>query len=320
MKRKKVKHKLGRVLWAVDPFEADDETRLPLSPMIHRLLESGLRVEPVYVMSPDQFEMHTPLSEPWSRKLKPKASVVLENAMKRTLSGYKGLKMDKPMLLIEKQPSLSRSVKALSTYAKKSGAEFIVLGTHSKSGLSRVMMGSFAEELLLYSRTPVLLVPSQSIPNEKPEFKNVLVPTELGLDSESFLKQVFKFAKKNDSVVTLFHRTPHQIEPFLKLGVYLIGGGSLSFPEFMSNEEQKKRQYADRLVQMGIKMGVEVKVEFAGGEGETSQAILQRASHNRSDLIIMATQKGVVATTVLGSVTRQVVRAAPCPIWIMHGA
>jgi nucleotide-binding universal stress UspA family protein len=39
------------------------------------------------------------------------------------------------------------------------GADLIVLGTHSRSGLDRLLMGSVAEDVVRHSEVPVLVVP-----------------------------------------------------------------------------------------------------------------------------------------------------------------
>jgi nucleotide-binding universal stress UspA family protein len=43
--------------------------------------------------------------------------------------------------------------------AKQYGANLIVLGTHNRSGLDRLLMGSVAEDVLRHSPIPVLIVP-----------------------------------------------------------------------------------------------------------------------------------------------------------------
>lgn len=39
------------------------------------------------------------------------------------------------------------------------GADLIVIGTHSRSGIDRLLMGSVAEHVVRHSRVPVLVVP-----------------------------------------------------------------------------------------------------------------------------------------------------------------
>lgn len=45
--------------------------------------------------------------------------------------------------------------------SKDFGANLIVLGTHSRSGLDRLLMGSVAEHVVRYSEIPVLVVPTK---------------------------------------------------------------------------------------------------------------------------------------------------------------
>lgn len=45
---------------------------------------------------------------------------------------------------------------------KEFGADLIVIGTHSRSGLDRLLMGSVAEHVVRHSEVPVLVVPFSS--------------------------------------------------------------------------------------------------------------------------------------------------------------
>lgn len=50
----------------------------------------------------------------------------------------------------------------ISQIAEREGYEMIVIGTHGRSGLSRLMLGSVAEKVARVSRRPVLSVHEQS--------------------------------------------------------------------------------------------------------------------------------------------------------------
>lgn len=53
-----------------------------------------------------------------------------------------------------------RPLDAILAAAKDVGASVIVLGTHGRSGISRLLLGSVAEGVLRASHIPVLVVPS----------------------------------------------------------------------------------------------------------------------------------------------------------------
>ncbi len=46
-------------------------------------------------------------------------------------------------------------------YAQQTGADLIVTATHGRTGLRHVLMGSTAEQIVRYARSPVLVVPSR---------------------------------------------------------------------------------------------------------------------------------------------------------------
>jgi nucleotide-binding universal stress UspA family protein len=48
----------------------------------------------------------------------------------------------------------------ITSYARRIGAELIVVGTHGRTGIRRALLGSVAELVLRKARCPVLVVPS----------------------------------------------------------------------------------------------------------------------------------------------------------------
>jgi len=59
------------------------------------------------------------------------------------------------------RPLLTRAVEpasAIADQAKKSHAAMIVMGSHGRTGLQRLMIGSVAERTLRYAHCPVLIV------------------------------------------------------------------------------------------------------------------------------------------------------------------
>lgn len=307
-----------RIIWAVDPFEEKNETRTHLLETL-RGLQGQNTIEPVYVLSPDEYDLTVEFSTTWLKQIRPNAekvlSAYLEDIKKEThLSAFAN-----PTVIVEKRPSLTRAVSTLATYAKRKKADTILVGTHAKRGLSRLFLGSFAETLLLHSRIPVLVVgPHSEDSHISGKSSRILFSTDFGPASFPTFKRVIALAKSNGSKVTLFHCLPHPVEPLVQSGVYLIGGGLLSFPEFSTLDEKRKYQIAKKYVSAAKKLGVVVDIGFNPGRGNTALSIVKKAQEEKADLIAMAAESGAVSAALIGSITRQVVRTAPCPVWVMR--
>jgi nucleotide-binding universal stress UspA family protein len=233
--------------------------------------------------------------------------------------------LSRPKVIVEKRPSLTLSVRALLAYAKRQRADTIVVGTHARSGIARLLLGSFAETLLLHSTIPVLVVgPHVETSLSTRKRSRILFSTDFGPSAYPTFKKVVALARAQQSVtnpsakITLFHCLPHPTEPIVRSGVYLLGGGYVSFPDYMTDEEQRKRKLAEEYVKAAKKMGVTVEIGLNPGHDGTAHAIVQEALAENANLIAMAAESGRVSAALIGSVTRQVVRTANCPVWVLR--
>ncbi|HVU52349.1 MAG TPA: universal stress protein [Polyangia bacterium] len=55
--------------------------------------------------------------------------------------------------------------KEIVRHAQKTGADLIVVGTHGRTGVAHVLMGSVAERVVQHSSCPVLVIPPARRPN-----------------------------------------------------------------------------------------------------------------------------------------------------------
>lgn len=89
------------------------------------------------------------------RSLMKSAKDILERA--KTLLKHKGIEARIHLLDLAELPSKSIPA-ALLAEAQAWPADVIVIGTHGRRGINRLLMGSVAEALIRSSSTPVLLV------------------------------------------------------------------------------------------------------------------------------------------------------------------
>ena len=300
-----------RIVWAIDPFEEKNEAQPHMISFLRKLASGGATIEPVYVLNPDEYDLNIQFNAPWLKELRPTVEKVVDHYVK-------DLKIEgllPPQVVIEKRPSMSRGVQALVSYAKKSRADTIVTGTHARNGLPRFFLGSFAETLLLESTLPVLIVGPHAA---SPKIERILFATDLGKNGHFLFKHVIALAKSHRAGITLFHAIPHPFEPALQSGIYLLGGGFIAIPDFVSRQEAEKRKVAERYATLAKKHGVEIQILFEPAHSGVVQAVIACAEKEKVQLIAMEAESGSVSAALVGSITRQIVRTAPCPVWVLR--
>jgi universal stress protein A len=86
------------------------------------------------------------------------ADLIRENAESDMKEFISGLTIPPGVTLTQRLCS-GEPVSTLIAELKKGGHELVVLGTHGRTGLAHVLLGSVAERLIRHSPVPVLTVP-----------------------------------------------------------------------------------------------------------------------------------------------------------------
>lgn len=301
-----------KLIWAYDPMEGTNETHAAVARALAYINENTeASIQPVYVLSPADLNLQMDLTQPHLKQFLPSAEEIIQNSLRGIQLEY----LIEPEIIVQKTPLLRQAVNSLLSYAKTKHADLIVAGTHARKGLERLLLGSFTETLILHSKIPVLVVNPSIEPHP---VRQILFPTDLASGSQAHFKKVCSLARNLGAEVTLLHVISHPIEPVFQTGIYLIGGGWVAVPDFMKATEARQRKIAERWKADAASAGVVVSVAFDPGHEGVRQTILNRAAQMNAGLIAMAAQSGPVATAILGSVARQVVREARCPVWVMR--
>lgn len=303
-----------KVLWALDAF--DD---LPIvretAAKIFQSFARGTRivVDPTYVLSPVELGVPLEFSGPWTETYLPAARKAL--AQKLECVSIPGLR--EPLVLVQSRPSLQGSVETLVSHATSCGYDLVVVGSHSRSGLKRMVMGSFAEELLLRSKVPVLIVGSQA-EGWRDKNRKILVPSDLSDPRSPILSDALDLAQRLQATVTLLHVLPSPVEPVVQSGVYLLGGGWVPTPIYLEKERTRQKQNAEKFIAQATERGIPCELILDDRASSVVESILEKAREKQVSLIAMAAQSGPIASAILGSITRQVARSAPCPVVVLR--
>lgn len=307
-----VRH-LSKIIWAVDPFEDSDELREHTLETLRCLVDkTQARVEPVYVLSPAELNLSVDFTDPWVDRYRPAS----ENALRKTIQGADIPNVDEPKVIIQTLPSLRNAVNTLSHYAVEIGADLIVVASKGRSGMSRLILGSFAESLLLHSEVPVLVTGKHA--HSVSSFENIIFPTDLGAHSREMFESMAELALQLGSKITIFHQLPNPIEPVFQSGMYLLGGAWVPVHNYFSAEADERRTQINSWCEWASARGIPVECKVQEESRNVADAILELAEATPNSMIAMAARSGPITSVLVGSVTRNIVRQAPCPVWVLH--
>lgn len=303
-----------RVVWAVDAFDDPEHLRSLAPALLNSLARQQnwghIEVIPVYVLSPGEINLSLEFSGPWLEQYRGAAQKALEHA----LQGIKVAGMVQPEVVAENFTSTSQAAKSLAMHALAMNAEMIVVPGHGRKGLGRFLMGSFAENVIQHAHVPVVILrPKIKIAHR---IQTILVPTQFGTKAKAVFRKIVEQAKGLGARIILFHTIPHPVEPILQSGAYLAGGSWIPVQAYFSVESDRHRRRAEAWARWAENQGVSTEVIVDVQGSDIADSIVYLAKSRNADLVAMESKSGPIASTLLGSITRHVIRNAYCPIWV----
>jgi nucleotide-binding universal stress UspA family protein len=208
---------------------------------------------------------------------------------------------------------------AIVEYARRATIDLAVIGTHGRSGMSQILVGSVAERVVRTAPCPVLtvrhperefLVPDcQSTEAATILLKNILVATDFSKLSEAALAYGRALAHTFDAQLTVLHVAEN-------IAARGYAGDTFLFvaPELQRDVEAAAHKQTDLLVSDDDRAARKADAVVLTSNSPAS-AIADYAGSAAVDLIVIGTHgRGAVAHLLMGSVAERVVRTAPCPV------
>lgn len=184
---------------------------------------------------------------------------------------------------------------ALLDEIKNNQIDLVVAGTHGRTGLRRLLLGSAVEEICRVATCPLMTV-GPDLPPAPEKYSRILVPTDLSEESMSALPFVARLAADHGASVTVLHILPEETaaNPDAKMLSEPVGKSMIHMFE----------------PQLGS-----VKAEFVIESGETVDTILKVAREKNIDLIAMGIRNSFLPGFHLRtSVAYRVMAASHCPV------
>jgi nucleotide-binding universal stress UspA family protein len=200
---------------------------------------------------------------------------------------------------------------ALHTVAGAIGADLLVVGTHGRTGLDHVLVGSTAERVVRVAPCPVLAVKAEkgeaktpAAPAPAPVIKRIVVPIDLSTCSLDALEYAVQFAKPLGAAITILHA----MEP--------VAYG-LDFSLSHAKEWKEQRNYLEKRLSVlsACVTAQGLKAEHVLKPGLPADSLVAYVTQQGFDLMIMGTHgRRGISHVLLGSIAGAMLRHAPCPV------
>lgn len=190
----------------------------------------------------------------------------------------------------------------VSSIVDKQKVDLLVLGTHGRLGLKKMVLGSEAEVMFRQAACPVLTVGPHVIPIDAHTWKpkNIIFPTDFSETSLHALPYALSLAEESEANLILLHLTamvPLDAKDDLEEKILKQLGGLLP----QDAEDWCKPECV-------------LLYEFP------AEGILRLAQERSADLIVMGVRKGAAAASHMPWATAtEVVSRAPCPVLTVRG-
>ena len=197
-------------------------------------------------------------------------------------------------------------VQEILAQAKASRADLVVIGSHGRGGVQRLVLGSVAEKVLRLATCPVLTVRSgvSVTRRSRSPFGTILCATDFSAAANRGVAYAKRLAKEAHAKLVVMHAVEW---PF--------GDGVPSGPlgDLRKSIESSARDKLVRLLPRSSSdgRGAQAVVTL----GKASADIVKLARARSVDLIVMGVSgRGAVDVAVLGSTTHHVIREGTWPV------
>jgi nucleotide-binding universal stress UspA family protein len=199
---------------------------------------------------------------------------------------------------------------AILDYATENEIDLVVMGTHGRRGLRRLLLGSVAEEVVRLAPCPVLTVPEGEVGASPGQIERIVVPVDFSEHAKLALAYAVQLADAYGAQLHLLHVVDEVIYPDFYPPV-IPSGGSLT--------EELRDQSLERM--RGLLSGFEgADAAVHVRAGRAAPEIADFAEGQSADLVVIASHGLTgISHVLLGSVTEQLIRRAPCPVFTVKG-
>jgi len=190
--------------------------------------------------------------------------------------------------VLEGQPT-----ERILSHAKASTAGLIVMGSHGRTGISRLRLGYVAEDVVRSAECPVLIVKAAKDQPGAPAIKNILCPINFTHLSRQCLRISSELASAFGARLWVVHTTDHE----------------------KAKLDEVHQRICDWVPQ---EVRGRCEVSEVVRKGNAAEQIVLMGREHSADLIVMGAQhRPFLELTTLGTTTEKVMRHSPASVLVI---
>lgn len=201
------------------------------------------------------------------------------------------------------------------------GCDLVVMGTHGRSGLPRVLLGSVAERMTRLAPTPLLLVRGHG--TEPSLFKHILIATDGSAFSELALQHADVLAGTLKARLSVVYVVPDLTQLYLSAGRAWLFAEQTQLQAQLAQEQSRLRAQGEYILKEAAERCTHAKqvhtIVREAGRHLIGERIREVADEEKADLIVMGTHGHTgLRKFLLGSVAEDVALQAHQPILLVR--
>lgn len=287
-----------RVLVAVDGSNSSDAL---IQEVARRPWPAGTRFAVITVVDPYFFT---------------KAPALLEEAKQSAQKSLEAMTqlIEQAGWPVEKSVVLGNTRHALARSASEWRADLVMMGSHGRGTVGRLLVGSTTQAVLRHSECSVEIVRSTRHKPASAEGMRVMVPTDGSEHAEAALRAVAQRPWPKNSVFKVLASPEYPV---------LVGEYPYFATEQVTDLTKQTLEHASSAVETGAallaKAGLNVSSEVMEPEDTPAQSILSAAEAWNADLIVLGSHgRRGFDRLILGSVSETVALHAKCSVEVIR--
>jgi nucleotide-binding universal stress UspA family protein len=192
--------------------------------------------------------------------------------------------------------------------AERYGADLLVIGSHARTALGRILLGDVAAEIVRWAHCPVLI--------SRPSARGgvVVAATDFSEPSVHAVSVAAEEAQRRGARLVLMHAMDLGVTTIMQAGV-AFGGVTYTIPAEV--KQALRESLRSKLLECLSRVGGAGEVLVT--EGTPAPSIARVAEELKAELCVVGTSgAGGLKRITLGSVAEAVARSAPCPVLVVR--